>query len=73
MYISSLEVTCLPVFVFLKLLFLCMPHSKSYMYTVVSRLVEVRCLVCRVRCTYSLPLMLSFVYLHLPSCPQGLI
>jgi hypothetical protein len=51
----------------------CVPHSKLYMYTVVSRLVEARCLVCRVRYTFSLPLMLGFVYLHLPSCPQGLV
>ena len=27
----------------------CVPHSKSYMYTIVSRLVEARYLVCRVR------------------------
>jgi hypothetical protein len=73
MYILSLEVTCLPACVFLKLLFPCVPHSKSCMYTVVSRLVEARCLVCRVRCTFSLPLMLGFVCLHLPSCPQGLV
>jgi hypothetical protein len=43
------------------------------MYTVVSMLVEARCLVCRVRYTFSLPLMLGLVYLHLPSCPQGLV
>ena len=73
MYISSLEVTCLPASVFLKLLFPCVPHSKFCMYTVVSRLVETRCLVCRVRCTFSLPLMLGFVYSHLPSCPQGVV
>jgi hypothetical protein len=72
MYISSLEVTCLPASVFLKLLFPCVPHSKLCMYTVVSRLVETRCLVCRVRCTFNLPLMLGFVYSHLPSClPLG--
>src|SRR5690348_2267685 len=44
-----------------------------YMYAVVSRLVGARCLVCRVRCTFSLPLMLGFVYLHLPFCHQGLV
>jgi hypothetical protein len=37
----------------------------------VSRLIETRCLVCRVRCTYSLPPTLGVVYASLiPTCPR---
>jgi hypothetical protein len=51
----------------------CMPYSKSCMCNDGSRLVEARCLVCRGRYTYSLPLMFGFVCVYLPSCPQGLV
>jgi hypothetical protein len=36
-----------------------------------SRLIEARCLICRVRCTYSLPPTLGVVYVSLiPTCPR---
>ena len=72
MYISPLEVTYLSVFVFLKLLFLCVCRIQSLVCNDVLRLIEAHCLVCRDCDTFNIPLVFSCHSCWLALMPSGL-